>query len=389
MRGRVASESATSDLRPSAKWKFLSRDRWSAALAVAALIPVFGLAQQIIENPEKPVAKNAGRILEFNEIWRVKDDSGDFFFKYPYQLQIAGDGTIFLADEGEFLRFTRDGKFEKNLFKKGEGPGEISSSFTYFIRGDELVIRDSMKRKVWSTDYEGNLKKEFELPATGYSSLIGVRKDDFVFTQTVMPPAAERTGRLMEIPHAVYLTAMDGKRERTVFTFHSQEFMHPKAGRSWTPAIAVLCPDGQHIVGSYDLKYKIQIVHIDKSEVVRTFSREYPRVRHVIDDYERKFNEQSGSPAMEFKPDVIGIKLVGEVIWIRTSTSDPKKGDLWDVFSMDGKFLDSFFIGAGRTLLRVEPDCLFVTEKTADETLALVKYKFSGKGGGRLKEAGL
>jgi hypothetical protein len=202
----------------------------TVAVVSLALFPAMTLlSQQIIENPERPMAKNARRVLELKEIWRIKDESGEFFFKYPYQLQVAGDGSIFLADEGEFLRFTPDGKYIKNLFKKGEGPGEISSGFTYFVRGDDLFIRDGTKRRVWSTDFEGYLKREFEIPTTGYTGYIGVRKDDFVFTKTVMPPAAERTGKLMEIPHFVYLTAMDGKRERTVFTFHSQ------AGRRRSP----------------------------------------------------------------------------------------------------------------------------------------------------------
>ena len=335
-------------------------------------------AQQIIENPEKPLAKNAGRLLELKEILRITDESGEFFFKYPYQLQVAGDGSIFMADEGEFLRFDPSGKFIKNLYKKGEGPGEISSGFTYFISGDDIFIRDGSKRRVWSTDFEGNLKREYEIPITGYTGFIGIRKDDCVFTKTVMPPAAERTGKLMEIPHIVFLTSLDGKTERPVFTFHSQEFMHPKAGRSWTPTIAVLSPNGRHIVGSYDLEYKIQVVDVEQSKIVRTFNRKYPRIKHVIDDYERKFNEQTGSPAMEFNPDVIGIKLVEDKIWVRTSATDPKKGDLWDVFDYAGKFLDSVFLGPGRTLLRVGSDTIFVSEKNADDTIAVVKYRIVG-----------
>jgi hypothetical protein len=357
-----------------------SREKITIGIFIFGLVlpPAFGIAQQIIENPEKPLAKNAGRVLELKEIWRITDDSGQFFFKYPYQLQIAGDGSIFLADEEEFLRFTPDGKFVKNLFKKGEGPGEISSGFTYFIRGDDLFIRDGTKKRVWSTDCDGNLKKEYEIPNTGYSGFIGIRKSDFVFTKTVMPPASERTGKLMEIPHIVLLVSMDGKSERPVFTFHSQEFMHPKAGRSWTPTIALLSPGGKYIVGSHNIEYTIQVVDIEQDKVVRSFKRDYPRIKHVEDDYEREFNKKLGAPTMQFNPDVCGLKLVDDRIWVRTSTTDPKKGDLWDVFSTDGKFLDSFFIGPGRTLLRVEPDAIFMTEKNVDESIAVVKFKIAG-----------
>jgi len=353
-------------------------ERGTFAAACLTLACALGLSQQFIENPEKPLAKNGGRVFGLHEVWRITDENGRFYFKYPMRLRIAGDGSIFLADEEELLRFTPDGAFLKNLFRKGEGPGEISSGFNYYVRGDELVILDSMKRRAWSTDFDGNLKREIEIPNTGYTGFIGIRNGDFVFTQTVNPPPAERTGKLMEIPHHITLTSSDGKNERSIFTFHSLQFMSPKAGRSWTPAIAVLSPDGKSIVGSHSTEYKIQVVDVEKGELLRTFNRKYRRVKHAVDDFEKKFNEQTGAPAMDFEPDVRGLGVYGDRIWVRTSTEDPKKGDLWDVFSMDGKFLDSFYLGAGRTLLRVEPEHVFVTEKTADETLALVKYKIVG-----------
>jgi WD40 repeat protein len=342
------------------------------------LITLWVSAQKVIENLEKPLAKNAGRVLELREIWRISDDSGQFFFKYPFQLQIAEDGSIFVADEEELLRFNLDGKFVKNLYRKGEGPGEISSGFTYFIRGDKLIIWDSNKRKIWSADFEGNLLREYEIPNSGYSGFIGIRKNDFVFTKTVTPPAAERKGKLMEIPHIVFLTSMDGKSERPIFTFHSIEFMSPNAGRSWTPSIAMLSPDGKYIAGSHDTEYTIQLVDIDQGKAIRTFNRKYRRIKHVETDFEKDFNKNTGSPTMEFNPDVIGLKVVEDRIWVRTSTTDPNKGDLWDVFSLDGKFLDSFYIGQGRTLLRVELDALFVTEKNVDESISLVKYRIVG-----------
>ena len=334
-------------------------------------------SQQIIENPEKPLTKNAGRVLELKEILRITDDSGEFFFKYPYQLQIAGDGSIFLADEWEFLRFSSEGKFIRNLYKKGQGPGEISQGLTYFILGNELILRDSGQRKVWSTDYEGNLLREFEIPLTGYTGFLGIRANDFVFTKTVNPPREERKG-LMDIPYIVYLAATDGKKERQVFTFYVKTFMTPQAGRSWTPSIAVLSPDGRHIVGSFHSEYSIQIVDIEQGKLTRTFNRKYPRITHAEDDFEREFNKKNAAPAMEFNPDVINIKLVEDKIWIRTSTTDPKKGDLWDVFDYTGKFLDSAFLGPGRTLLRIESETIFVSEKNADETIAVVKYKIIG-----------
>jgi hypothetical protein len=352
---------------------------WAGISEVLTIFAFAGLAlgQQVLENPEKPLAKNAGRVLGLQEVWRITDESGQFYFKYAAQLQTAGDGSLFIADENELLHFAADGEFIRNLYKKGEGPGEISSSFSYFVRGTELLIWDSSKRKLWSIDFDGELRAEFKVPNAGYTGFLGARKDDFVFTKLESPRPAEKKG-LMDLPQNIFLTSMDGTNERPIFTFYFKGFVSPQGSRSWTPPISVLTPDGKYIIGSHDTVYAIQVVDIESGKLIRMFNRRYPRIKHKEDDFERQFNAKTGAPPYEFEPDVRGLRVYGSQIWIRTSTTDPKKGDLWDVFSMDGKFLDSLYIGPKRTLLRVDPEHIFVTEKTADETLALVKYKIVG-----------
>jgi hypothetical protein len=95
------------------------------ALVLAEAAIGFG---QVIENPAKPSAKDAGRVLQLTEVWRISDESGEFYFKYPRELKIADDGTIFLADAEQFLKFSADGKFLGNLYRKGQGPARSAGS---------------------------------------------------------------------------------------------------------------------------------------------------------------------------------------------------------------------------------------------------------------------
>jgi hypothetical protein len=99
---------------------------WSTAV----LFSFLGIAQdhRVIENPSTPLAKNAGRILQLKEIWRINDGSGDFYFKHPSGLEIAPNGCLFLKDEKQILRFGPDGKFQKNLYTL-----EKDSAANYFI----------------------------------------------------------------------------------------------------------------------------------------------------------------------------------------------------------------------------------------------------------------
>jgi hypothetical protein len=347
-------------------------------IALAILVAAGTAAQQIIENPEKPLAKNAGRVLKLQEIWRINDDSGEFYFKYPSQLQIAADSSIFLSDTEQFLRFSSDGKYLKNLYRKGEGPGEISRDFYFLVVGNELIIKDYNKQKLWKTDYEGKYLGEFDIRGQQTSGIIGVRKDDFVFVKSEYPPPSERTGKLIAIPRNVILKSKDGKNEKPVITFHARMFMAPNAGRNWDQSIELLTGNGKYIIGYHGLQYLIEIIDIEKGRIMRSFKRKYQRIKHVEDDFEKDFNKKFGLSTMDYESDIRGLKLNGGQIWVRTSTNDQKRGDLWDVFNLDGAYLDNFYLGAGKTLLKANGDEIYVTEKREDESIVLIKNKIIG-----------
>src|SRR4030065_204003 len=88
--------------------------RYLALMAILAAGSVL-IAQEVVENPAKPKAANAGRILQLTEVWKITDDGGEFYFKYPRNLQIAEDGSIFVADAEQLLKFSPEGKFLKNF----------------------------------------------------------------------------------------------------------------------------------------------------------------------------------------------------------------------------------------------------------------------------------
>ena len=125
------------------------------------------LTQTVIENPEKPLSKNAGRVLRLQEIFRITDESDDFYFKSPQNLKEDSEGNFFIIDEKQFLKFSADGKYLKNLFVKGQGPGEIATRYhwglSYFILEDNIILYDRDGSKIIRMDGEGNLIEEIRL----------------------------------------------------------------------------------------------------------------------------------------------------------------------------------------------------------------------------------
>ena len=86
----------------------------------------------MIENPSRPAARNADRILELKEVMRIKEDGGEFYFKSP-RMQVGPDSSVYVWDEEQLLKFDPKGKFVRNFFHKGQGPGEFLHLAGFFI----------------------------------------------------------------------------------------------------------------------------------------------------------------------------------------------------------------------------------------------------------------
>lgn len=332
-------------------------------------------AQSVIENPAKPQAKDAGRILKLAEAWRINDESGEFFFKYPHNLQIADDGSIFLAEAEQFLRFSADGKFLGNLYKKGQGPGEIGREFSYHSRGDELFVQDMNSQRFWRADLEGRYQESISLAGKDYRGFMGILPDGFLFWKTVYPPPNERTGKLMEILHTLALVGRDGSERRAVATFRPREFLGVNSGMSWDPSILELSPDRTLLYAVHSRDYVVEVIDVASGAPVRRIKRTSLKVAHAEAAWEPDFRKRTGAPKIEFEPDIDDLFAVEDGLWVATSTNDKVKGRLIDVFDKDGRFIDSFFLGAGRSLMAVQDGAIFCQEKKEDETITIVKYR--------------
>ncbi len=89
------------------------------------------VTQEMIENPDKPLSKKAGRILKLKKVLRIGDVGDEFYFRFPRNLKVSPDGSIFIQDIDQLLQFDQNGKFVRNFFKKGQGPGEMGYVVNY------------------------------------------------------------------------------------------------------------------------------------------------------------------------------------------------------------------------------------------------------------------
>lgn len=94
-------------------------------------------------------------------------------------------GNIFLSDSRnvKIYKFDTQGKWQKTLLNKGEGPGEFSSSFSMQINDGNLYVNDSIAKKIAVFNADGVLLKEIR-QTNFVRDLVVIKKDQYAAFST-------------------------------------------------------------------------------------------------------------------------------------------------------------------------------------------------------------
>lgn len=348
-------------------------------------------AQHIIENPEKPLSENAGRVLQLKEEMRISDEQGGFYFKSPQKIKIAPDGSIFVLDEEQFLKFDDQGKFVKNLFRKGQGPGEFMRIENYIFCDNEIIIHQSRPDKIVKVDIEGNLINEFRL-GKSISKLITCFKDEFVMANHSFPKLkkAGEEPEIIDINWNILFVSEDGKIKETDHYFPAKWF----AKRIRTAIIANYIVDfsaipykKKYLTIFHTQNYLIKLFDLEENQIIRIFNRKYKRVEYK---HEKKAIEETrpsvytlGLPT-DYHNDIQKLFLHKDNLWVLTSTIDMKKGNLVDAFNMDGQYINNFYLPLPKSIklkdlnhhpITISEDFLFIVEHDENDVPVIVKYR--------------
>jgi hypothetical protein len=345
----------------------------------------------VVYNPEEPLSKNAGRVLQLTEELRITDTQGDFYFKSPDNIKIAPDGSIFVLDEEQFLKFDKNGKFIKNLFKKGQGPGEFQRIGNYLFSGNEIVVLQGGPNKIVRFNMLGELISEIR-PEEGVSKLITCLDDEYITARSSFPKLgkAGEEPEIIDIKWSLKLVTEDGKVENTNLEFPVKWY----AKRLKNAIIANFIVDftawpfmDKFLVIYHTQEYMLKLLDLECLQIVRTFTREYSKVKHKPDktgSVETRPNIYTLVPPVDYLNDVQKLFIQNKTIWVMTSTVDEKKGILVDVFNQQGEYVDNFYIplqqhveieGLSQHPMTVSDDSLFIVEYDENDIPSVVKYK--------------
>lgn len=324
---------------------------------------------EVVTNPAVPLHKNPGRVLNLTEKLRIRDTGDRFFLKYPQYPETGPDGSIFLMDQDQLLRFSPAGAFLGNLVKPGQGPGEVEGLNRFLVEGDAVYAADGATNKVVHMTLDGTY-----LDDRRYEDYFETMTQSWVVGSLVNLPHVR--GILADATYWFFWTSRSGEPIRKTLSFPGKFYVNPPVMMRWDFLAWVPDPGRDLLFVSLSRDYGIKVLDLEAGRVVRTFNRAYPKVPYVIPENMKTVYAAGGTPKPDFERDILELFLPDTSLWVRTSTVEAEKGQLFDVFSAEGDFLDSFFVPVKDKILGVRGDTIFVEEIAEDGTIAVVLYRY-------------
>ena len=282
-------------------------------------------AQEIIKNSDKPLNENPGRILKLIEALRIKSEGEGYFFNSPRIFQIIADGNLLFCDSwtsrqrAHLMMFSPDGNFLKDFLRVGEGPGEIQSGFDFSASDSEVFVYDYAKRKIVVMDMKGELVQEWSNRDERYEEIFGVYGEEIVIRKTIRPREKKKS-QLYDEKDVLLLVSKNGESQNEIYTFTKQMFyISPTQGggmMSWDPFISAF--GGGKIFVCHSREYMIEELDIESGRIVKSYSREYDRVKHQKKDWEDKFVKEFAAPRIRFEPDIQAMFVNDGILWVET-----------------------------------------------------------------------
>jgi len=340
------------------------------------LLAVSGFSQELVRNSAKPLNPDAGRVLRLESVYEISDASGEFFFRFPSRFQLDRQGRLYMLDQDQLLQFSPQGKFIRNFYKKGQGPGEIASRYqmiSLVCFRDDVYVYDG-RSKIIHFDGEGNLIGEVRQTAGQMFWLFGIAEGGyFMQGQTNAPMGGAPGFRENEIQ--AFLVSPDGTAREKILGFTSRTFEGPGFGMNWDNYMQVFNPRDGSLYVSQTCEYKVVRADLFNRQIIVSFTRDYPRVKFHVPDSWKDFYKKYNPPKKDFENDISELFVCGDKLWVKTSTTDKAKGALFDVFDPRGRFLDSFYLPNDMNLALADGDFIYVTEKDKDENILFRKCR--------------
>ncbi len=346
---------------------------------IGGCLPIFSEIEKCNNKLDQvtPLSQNPGRVIKLKKVMTISDEQGGFFFRMPQDMKIGSDGSIYLKDYYQLLRFNSRGKLLNNYHKEGQGPGEFSFMYSYILSGDTIVVFSSMPNKIIWFDKKGPLVKETRMKEFAFGNLLLSKANKFYFYASGLPLVKGKP-KFVDVDYTIFEFSQDGFHHQKLISFPVIEYAMSEGQMRNSYVISEFKARvyrDKYLLITHTPNYLVKIFDIEKKQVVRSFSRRYQRQPWS----DKRWEGDAKAPKVEYDNDIQDIFLLENKVWVITSTLQPGKGRLIDIFDYEGNYLDNYYLDLKGNILSVNADCVYVLESTKTDHLIIHKYRLKNK----------
>jgi hypothetical protein len=254
------------------------REGFICRFAMLAVLASSAFGQIVIDNPDRPRSKKAGRTVLLEEAVRIHDDGEKVIFRAPMRLSLAPDGSLLFFEGASLYKFGQDGRFSAQLLKAGEGPGECKYPDQYLIAGNKIRVEAWVPPKIMDFDLDGRYLREAKMKIAGpfwflsridgkiYGIRDEIRHSDAIFKEGYF-----------ETPYTIYEIADDFQKMNRLYDIPVQHYI--KQRRWWRLGMLTFAAHNHYLFIVHTAEYKIIKLDLRTAAIERIFKRKYERKR--------------------------------------------------------------------------------------------------------------
>lgn len=328
----------------------------------------------------------------------IRDFGKGYRILLPWNLKTDANGNLYVLNLSrlgrfyEMLKFSPKGKFIKKIVKRGQGPGEATHISNYLIINGKIYIHDSGNGKIMIKNLNGVLEKEFRVFYNGRETLESVEEGVYYFSVYGPCPIVRTEVKNCPVWFSQWTKEVGWKKGKTLFGWRVYHIVDESGEIGRIPmGTVIISSKGKYAFVNDTPQYLIKVYDMERDKIVRKITRKYERVRTEKGEEREEGGVMLGSkwyyaPARKYRDDIQKILIRGENLWIFTSRTKPGKGVLVDRFTMEGKYLGSFWVHFHYnvnykrlvyTPMTVTKRYMYVVEEDEEGSPLIVKYKIS------------
>jgi len=290
----------------------------------------------VIKNPKEPLYKDTHFSLIEDLVIGKAVGEEEYMFSHLRFLTVDDEGNIYTSDDSDMpLKvYDKNGKFLRSISRKGQGLGEIGSSYTIQITSDnELLVYDVRNRKILFFTLEGIHLRSKDLKNYSPLQIYSDSRQNYYILDSVKIPNAE----------SYNIVRLD---ENMNFVLNLIEYPVPPPPKTFLAFFTFfyfkVLPDDNLLYGD-SKNYELQILN-PEGRILKRIIKEYDPIPVTKKDKEFRRRNMPKGQKVEFPshhPAFYGFFLddTGK-IYVRT-WQEPldKERYLYDVFNYEGKFM--------------------------------------------------